>query len=455
MISFDSDNDCASSVSSLGLQTPENFDAHFPNDHLTASNVPHDSTFSSDNDLSNEASQNFISSLDVELSITTESPSLDYPIQNIPHDVPQPKTPRRASQVFGFLTNRRKSVIDTERDLPELPSAFSSPSILDSPSNVLSRSHFSSDDSNDSIFAPTTIPATPIPHAHDTPSHHRTLAISGPIPLRRNSISRTRSHSDSSKNHPAPFLSSRETASTVSNGRQDAAPNHADTTSYTPQEHSSQTREVKVLMTVPTTVILTAPTPNAHIDNAVSRSRIPRGPRSLGKSTSRNPKDRRPTLLDRSNSRADTSSSRDPFTAIPRRSKSHRTPSSSSFSFTENNVPQSIRPVSRNKREEPNQKENGLGLTATAEIPFTPLRGGSYSKPSRSLFRTAVDPAMFRPPVGMAPSPASSSEMSPIGQQLMMDVRQQRMKARGVERERSDRTAPKQSQSRRQRAGDR
>jgi hypothetical protein len=39
----------------------------------------------------------------------------------------------------------------------------------------------------------------------------------------------------------------------------------------------------------------------------------------------------------------------------------------------------------------------------------------------------------------MTPSPASSSEMSPVGRQIMMDVRQQRSKAREADREKAGR----------------
>jgi len=84
----------------------------------------------------------------------------------------------------------------------------------------------------------------------------------------------------------------------------------------------------------------------------------------------------------------------------------------------------------------PQQKENQLSLSVRQEIPATPLRSNTTSG-SRSLFRSVVHQGMFQPPVGMTPSPTSSSEMSPVGRQMMMDVRQQRLKARETDREKS------------------
>jgi hypothetical protein len=84
-------------------------------------------------------------------------------------------------------------------------------------------------------------------------------------------------------------------------------------------------------------------------------------------------------------------------------------------------------------------KENSMALSVKPDIPSTPLR--SKSTDSRALFRAAVDPSVFRPPVGMVPSPASSSELSPVGRQLMMNLRKQRMTARELDREKGHRKA--------------
>jgi hypothetical protein len=73
-------------------------------------------------------------------------------------------------------------------------------------------------------------------------------------------------------------------------------------------------------------------------------------------------------------------------------------------------------------------KENmaAFGLSASPELPHTPLRSNS----SRALSRSAVTMASFKPPEGMTPSPASSSELSPVGKTMMQDVRRQRSKAK-------------------------
>ncbi|KAF7308793.1 hypothetical protein MKEN_01078700 [Mycena kentingensis (nom. inval.)] len=148
----------ASAASSPEISTP-NTDAHFP------LNAEHDSS----------ASMPGISSLEVELSDIMETPPRTV-LNASPYAVADPNTPRRASQIFGFLTQKRESgfVLDDERSLPDLPSEHSSPSSLESrppPARNRSRSHFSSDSSSDSgEAAETSRPATPIETHSDTSS---------------------------------------------------------------------------------------------------------------------------------------------------------------------------------------------------------------------------------------------------------------------------------------------
>ncbi|KAJ7442256.1 hypothetical protein FB451DRAFT_1105769 [Mycena latifolia] len=333
----------ASSTSSLGLSTPDT-DSHFPATPLQAHP---DNSFITEHDLSSNLSGNpGISSLEVEVSDITETPPRP---SRSPYAVQDPKTPQRASQVFGFLTDKRRSraVEDDERSLPELPSAFSSPSTEDSPpARGRSRSHFSSDSSAGSIDP---APAIPV-----TPTETEFLPVDAP-PARAN--------------------------------------------------------DVQVLMAHGSTkVIVTAPTPSYHHDNIVPM-RVPRGPRSHHRQRAGSGRERQ----------ADT------FTAIPaRRHVSRRSSASLSSIPVERAEPPLVKTADKGKRRSilaVFEKENHL--SAKQELPRTPIRAGSISRPfQRGAGRRA--PA----------SPASSLELSAAGQQLMGDLRQARMKAREQERRR-------------------
>ncbi|KAJ7224279.1 hypothetical protein GGX14DRAFT_424935 [Mycena pura] len=209
----------ASSASSPGLPTPQS-DSHFPQLPLQANP---DSSFITEQDFSLSMLDNpAISSLEVELSDIAETPPREV-VHHNPYSITDPKTPQRASQVFGFLSSKRRSRIigdDDERSLPELPSTFSPPSSAeDSPlARGRSRSHFSSDSSADSIDSTAPLPETPI-----------------------------------------------ET--------------HFSSVDVHPNTSSKPANDVQVIMAHgPTKVIVTAPTPSHH-DN-VAPTRGPRGPRA-------------------------------------------------------------------------------------------------------------------------------------------------------------------------------
>ncbi|KAJ7115946.1 hypothetical protein C8R44DRAFT_793721 [Mycena epipterygia] len=333
----------ASSTSSLGLATPDT-DSHFPETPLQTNP---DSSFITEHDFSSENPA--ISSLEVELSDIAESPP--RPVHNSPYAVQDPRTPQRASQVFGFLTDKRRSraAEDDERSLPELPSTFSSPSTEDSPpARGRSRSHFSSDSSADSIDPVAPIPVTP------TDAQFRPIDI-----------------------HP-----------------------------HDP-DATTRPNDVHVIMAHgPTKVIVTAPTPSYH-DNIVPTVRVPRGPRSHHRQRAGIGRERQP----------------DSFTAIPsRRRASNRSSGSISVSLAERTEPPEVKTASKSKRRSilaVFEKENHL--SAKQELPRTPIRTGSISRPYQRGPRAPT-------------SPASSLDLSVAGQQLMTDLRQQRTKAREQER---------------------
>ncbi|KAF8159527.1 hypothetical protein B0H34DRAFT_748227 [Crassisporium funariophilum] len=417
----------SSSQSSLNLHTP-NTPQFYANQDIS---------FVTDADLSGNAPDNpAISSMEVELSMITDI-SLDLDDlnkNNNPYRNSDPSTPQRASQVFGFLTRAKQSkpADDDERPLPELPSAFSSPSD-ENVSRDNMESHFS-DNSSEFVFAPTRFSAIPIPLSYDTPRTSRPLfdlIEDTPRPTDR-PLSRQLHSAFSDDSHDPHFTTTRA-------GPIYEEPKMTDNVPHNDQGAAKQNK-IKVIMTGHTKVIVTAPTPSTDHNGP---SRLPRGPRALpGKRSSGSVKRRRSALGELSNSTA--TSPTDPFTAIParKRAQTHRRTSSARSTisisgnaydpFSEFDYKSATMETVANTGQ---RKENQLCLSAKADIPATPLRSNTTG--SRSLFRTVVHQGMFRPPAGMTPSPASTSEMSPVGRQIMTNVRQQRMNARELDREKS------------------
>ena len=343
---------------------------------------------------------------------TDSLPSFDHPSN--PYASPDPTTPQRASQVFGFLISKRRPPIfdDQERSLPNLPSTFSISSNEGSLPAEAPLSHFSSDGSFESVYGSLITPAMPTSSLNDTLSFQ----------------------TNSSDTRPA--RSARPLVETSSTAMSDLGVLHGNGQSI--RETDIKSHAVKVIMTGPTKVIVTAPTPSTNYETP---TRIPRGPRTQhGRSSSGGKVRRSATLAERSNSNVYP---KDMFTPVMQRRKPHhRTSSRGSYSaksYTEME-PSTVRPVEKSERSGRStlakfDKENGTNLFV--DIPCTPLRSKSASSPrnSRPLFRAAVDPSVFRPPAGMTPSPASSSELSPVGRQLMVNLRQQRTKAREADRQ--------------------
>ena len=413
---LDSETESASSASSIGL--------HMPN--TPRGECERDISFNTDGDLSGNAPENpAISSMEVELSMTTDiSQDLENLNKNSPYMNNNPSTPQRASQVFGFLTRGKQSkpVEEIERSLPELPSAFSSPSD-ENVSHDNFESHFS-DNSSDLTFAASRISTMPASFSDDISRISRARSILS-------------THVPFSLDRPA----SQELRSTFSDDSHDphvpANLDALDAENTFNDVSALKQNDIKVIMNGPTKVIVTAPTPSA---NHEASSRIPRGPRAFPRRSSSSVKHKRSAFVELANSTS--SSNMDPFTAVPsrRRTQTHHrsNPQNPLVSVSRKNwdgptdyISKPIKLIST----APQQKENQLSLSVRQEIPATPFRSNTTG--SRSLFRSVVHQGMSRPPVGMTPSPASSSEMSPVGRQIMMDVRQQRLKARETDREKA------------------
>lgn len=397
-----------SSTSSL-LRTPN--DAGFPDNHFTH-NYKND-MLSESHDFTTNQSDLYpaISSLEVELSMVTEAPATPTKRSNNPYANDNYATPQRASQVFEFLTTKKSRARarsqpeerGVERQLPALP-------VPAQPSS--SRFSFSSAESHE---------------------HH--------IPLS------THIHSDEneSKSHEdAPNWPSAsnwiEQASTRA-GCQDHSEDPEDNSML--QQDGLKLHEVVV-----------------NSGTEAQASRIPRGPRPLPQSAYHAAKPTRSEQfhlpfcdihLDsgarrniedtlRSNyatiSAPDLSLSNDTdaFTPAPSRPPHHRTASRFSTALAHDPVaqPSTIpeapyirKPV---RRKQPpskwghmmHDKENDRkGL-----LPITPVRSHS----------------VFRAPRSTTPSPASSTDLSPVARQLMADLRTQRMRARERDRKNGKRS---------------
>ncbi|KAG6821205.1 hypothetical protein H0H93_004026 [Arthromyces matolae] len=386
---FLGEGDSASSaMSSVGLRTPSTEATHENHDAI-------------ENDFSMNTYENpAISSMDVELSIVADSIFSVDETPSGPYKSHDPATPQRASQVFNFLTERKRTSCVDERDqsLSELPSVFSISSEEVSPSqSTENRSH----DSMDLI---------PITHAHPM--------LPRPLSTQVEGITRPNLLQDTS----APL---------------NVTPPNATKTLWEAPDAS----RIQNIVNAPTRVIITAPTPSGKLNTP---SRIPRGPRSQYRkslSHSHNKTRRASTLTDRGiNVKIIPSHSPDALTSALLKHKQQRIPSNGSSSSTGPRHVE-IGPPTRLSRKGSSRsilseldKENGPQLSVKATLPSTPLRSKSDSK---SLFRTAVTPSLFRPHPENTPSPASSSDLSPIGKKMMMDIRKQRSKARDVDRQKS------------------
>lgn len=378
--------------------------------------------------------------MEVELSIgSNSSVNLDSVVEdNGPYINSTSRSQQRASQVFTFLTQKRQSSIrdDASQCLPEVPTMSRSSSAHSSTQSqqtcIDNASEISGEPSND--------PATPVPRRNDTRIPQYAV--------------QSRRHSSSldaltATRIPSPIPSRpRSAASHAGSDRysyyDDIPENEA--VVQTIHQDNERTNEVRVLMTGPTKVIVTAPTP---LGPHVTPSLIPRGSSAPSKKRSSSSVKSRPLLTECSNSASCSSAStKDGYTHISRPYKQRRARTSSNSSRTRVGT-STFRSPERNKGKldatskkasfYAHKKENESTLSIKASLPSTPIRAHSSTLDTRSLFRAIVAPGGCRLPSTPHASPASSSELSPVGRQLMMDVRQQRMKARESERERSKR----------------
>ncbi|KIP02294.1 hypothetical protein PHLGIDRAFT_130807 [Phlebiopsis gigantea 11061_1 CR5-6] len=352
-------------ASTAPVETPKDIDTHSPHDPSTKPFLPN-FTFSSDLSHDISASYPIISSMEVELSGETE-PDINSPIVEEP-EPEENKTPKRAAEVFGFLTERRKSVLERQRSQLQRGSAAA-------PSK--------------DVIPP--LPSLTVPQASPNPDISDTSILTTFAQIHTATVTKLTPV-------PNPLSRSTDTSNLLSN-----------THAHPLQERSFSPTNVQ-------TPQLTGESPFSTASG--SSSKIPRGPRPAPHTTATPPTDKHAEPHRHKNSthkharRDATASARpraprhahDPHTPQRTRNPKRRvcSQSSSACSDGENSMCRGGRRHARNKENSP---------------PALPLR---------TLFDVR-HPNLVR---GDPPSPASSSELSPVAKEMMLSVRKQRMRAR-------------------------
>ncbi|PIL24882.1 hypothetical protein GSI_12769 [Ganoderma sinense ZZ0214-1] len=452
------DDSSLPSPTTPNLETPK--DTLFPDTLFEPRVATHDITFSS-LDPDSSANNPAISSMEVEVS---EEEVKDVPVIEVVSDptplLPDPKTPQRASEVFGFLS-RRNTLTVKERDLPPPPQAITP----------------------DTTGNSTQAPPDDFLHPHDTSLGENTDAA----------------HS-ANTSHSSTQLTSSDTNSTTSHAQIQTATMTKLSTAF-----AASTTSLNLLINAdsakesesdPANEITSNHTGTAHVTShttgsslstansaKVPPSRIPRGPRPRPHSICRHGMPSPEDLVDASahiDSQPGPSRSsdnvaskhaevpahpREAFTNIPQRQHRRATSRSSGRdvdAFLEDATPAFLKgPYPSSSSSGPSTSSSVPHEPATKHGPRpprkrstrpehvardkenTPSPPASLSKASHRAFDShgpSAVPLMQTPVrariLAEPPSPASSSELSPVARNMMSDLRQQRMRARQVERRR-------------------
>jgi len=380
---------------------------HSTHDYMTLPKS-HDFTFSSESS-TGAPNDSAITSMEVEFSDTSSARDTNTDLT----------TPQRASQVFSFITKRNP--VQHERVPSLIPFSSSLDRSYDAPC-----SRFSTDESSFD--------------GRTSRQSRSSLAIS-----QENSIT------------PMQRTPKLRTVPDLPIAEDDGALEY-------PQ------RKVRVLMTGPTKIMVTEPTPGGQSEQVTSRIPIRGLPQNAHKR--KVPHSRRTpmlTLTQRTNIAHKSASSRGfarsrgSSTGIPRHRPSRKnarrlSATSSTFQAEADALavatacaldqlarnrayPQGGNPTRTPRGDKENQRSSGT-LSARVELPSTPLRNHISGK--NPLFRKAVTPSLFQRPGVLENSSAnmsggggnSSSELSPLGKQMMLDARQQRMRVKEWDKER-------------------
>ena len=368
--------------------------------------------------------------------------------------LPDPKTPQRASEVFGFLS-RRNTLTVKERDLPPLPQIITPENTGDAVTHPIDNSL---GEHADAIHSANTSHSSTQPTSSDTHSttSHAQIQTATMTKLSTAFAASTTSlnlliNSDSAKESSGNALTNEITS------------NHLGATQATSHATGSSLSSSSSVKVPP--------------------SKIPRGPRprplSVCKHDDSSPEQQQDAYSDnqlgpsRSSDEVATrreapARAREAFTNIPQRQHRRGTSRSSSRdvdaflkdatdAFLKGPEPSSTGPSSSKEAHKPQPKSapstsrkrsTKPEQVAQAQLRHardkenTPSPPPSLSKSSRAQYEAASTSAFaLATPVrarilqaGEPPSPASSSELSPVARNMMSDLRQQRMRARQVER---------------------
>ncbi|KAI0653279.1 hypothetical protein C8Q70DRAFT_1037244 [Cubamyces menziesii] len=427
--------------SPASLETPK--DALFSNDLSAPRVAAADATFSSF-DAESSANYPVISSMEVEVSGTEE----DFPLEVAPMPKPviEPKTPQRASEVFGFL-NRRNTVTVKERELPELPQDTAA---LDSGAPCEDNHNT---DPRDTFLNP----------SHDA-THSANTSHSA-----SNTSSDTPSHFSHAQIHTATMtkLKSAFASSTLSLNLLQSSDDAIQT------EHTIEPDTGAVTSAVPTAPVQaihqhTGSSSSSGNSSRLPPSRIPRGPRPRPHSSYKNedtvPCQQQtasdvtsgPLNIDNgagpSAAALSRSAKREALSSIPQRqhrritsrsstkSKDHedahvanvlKTPGPSTSYTRKRSTKPELLAQTHGKENTPSPPRASPKTSGAAAF-GNAANGLGFATPARA--RTVAERVLDREDMQPPPSPASSSELSPVAQDMMHNLRQQRMRARQVER---------------------
>lgn len=361
-------------------------------------------------------------------------PVLDVvPVSKLP--VPDPKTPQRASEVFGFLS-RRNTLTVKERDLPPLPQIITPETTGDTPSI---QNDSNANDNDNSL----------VEHLDATPSansSHSTQLTS----------SDTNSHASHAQIQTATMtkLSSAFAASTTSlnlliSQDRDEAPENSKPACTLDEAHPGPTWTTSSSGHAESH--RTGSSLSSSSSMKVPPSKIPRGPRPRPHPACRRDSPS-PEMLQAEALRPDAStgmhqctssdentrpSKREALTHIPQRQHRRVTSRSSAHNkdsaALKSSLPSS-KSGSHNRKRSARPEQFALGKENTPSPPSAPRRADYEIESSIPMLSAGfTTPARHRVLI-QPPSPASSSELSPIAREMMNDLRQQRMRMRQAER---------------------
>lgn len=393
----------ASSAHSLASTAPVKTptDIHFDHDPSTVKPSLPDFTFSSEVSQDVSANYPFISSMEVEVSGTTER---ELPSVLEESRFEEPPTPKRAAEVFGFLPHRRKSVLERQRSqsahslyAPSVPPKDDIPALPTTPiPQPITPSPEASDTSVSSsaqihTATITNFKLTPIvnPLSRSTDTLNLLYTTQSPVtsPLMERPMSpnvpqvKARAHLTGDSQSTVATGSS--SSSKIPRGPRpppsNASKTHTEPITAPKSSAITDARRLKTQQTIrDTTTELPTPAPTpAH------RSRIPKV-------------------------------SHDPHTPVRTRHHKRRITSQTSSVGSHDGDENSTRRPHARKQPRKTSRE---------------IKDKENSPPTVPL-RTIFDVRHPNLVHGEPPSPASSSELSPIAKEMMMNLRKQRMRAR-------------------------